>query len=208
MYKKGLLIALLCFTVLVAIPQVANAATITSCTLDKDKYLQGQTGDIIVTIYNDKDDKIRVTELSATIGYYYTDGVVYLQKFFTDSVLPDEIPVGQSTTYYIPISLPNNIAPGYTNPLVEVKTELWNEAGSRWYNSDHPTYLPKLYIESPYKQLYETNQRQYQEQLNVNGYTTNMMNLFMVTTIAFASAAGFLFVLFTRKPRPVPQPAS
>jgi len=204
MYKKQLLMALLLFLALTAIPQVARAATITSCTLDKDKYVQGQTGYIAVTMYNDKDNKIRVTELSATIDYYYTDGVVYLQKFFTDTTLPDEIPVGQSAIYYIPISLPNNIASGFTNPTVEARTDLWRD--NRWMTSDHPTSQPKLYIESPYKQLHENSQQQYQEQLSINGHLTNMMNLFVVTTIAFASIAGFLFVFFTRRTRPIPQP--
>jgi len=207
MYKKRLLMALLCFIALMAIPQVARAATITSCTFDKDKYLQGETGYIAVTIYNDENDKIRVTELSATINYYYDDGVVYLQKFFSDATLPDEIPVGQSENYYIPISLPNNIAPGFTNPTVEVHTDLWRAQDSRWMTSDHPTSQPKLYIESPYKQLYEDSHQQYQEQMSVNGYLTNMMNLFVVTTIVFASAAaGFIFVFFTRRPRPAAQP--
>jgi hypothetical protein len=32
-------------------------------------------------IYNDKDEKIKITELTATIEYYYTDGNVYLQSF-------------------------------------------------------------------------------------------------------------------------------
>jgi len=206
MYKEPLLVALLCFTALMVIPQIARAATITSCTFDKDKYLQGQTGYIVVTIFNDKDNKIRVTELGATFNYYYTDGVVYLQKFFTDATLPDEIPVGQSATYYIPISLPNNIAPGFTEPTVEARTELWRAQDSKWITSDHPTYEPKLYIESPYKQLYEDSHQQYQEQLDVNGYLTNMMNLFTVTTIVFASIAGFLFVLFARRARPIAQP--
>lgn len=207
MYKKPLLIAELCFFALMAIPQMAKAATITSCTLDKETYRQGQTGYIAVTIYNDKDNKIRVTELSATINYYYTDGVVYLQKFFTDTVLPDEIAVGQSATYNIPISLPNNIASGFTNPTVEVKTDLWLSSSSRWATSDHPTYQAlKLYIETPYKQLYESTERQYQEQLSVNGYLTNMMNVFIVTSIVFASVAGFLFVFFTRRTRLAAQP--
>jgi len=206
MYKKQMSVALLCLIALMAIPQVARAATITSCTLDKDKYLPGQAGYIAVTIYNDEDSKIRVTELSATIDYYYADGVVYLQKFFTDASLPNEIPVGQSKTYYIPISLPNNIASGFTHPTVEVKTEIWRTLGSMWIPSDHPNSQPKLCIESPYKQLYEDSQRQYQEQLSVNGYLTNMMNLFAVTTIVFASVAGFFFIFFTRRARPIEQP--
>jgi hypothetical protein len=209
MYKKRLLTVLLGFLALMTIPQIAKAATITSCVLDKDSYLQGQTGYIGVTIYNDKDDKIRVTELSATIDYYYSDGVVYIQTFFfPDTDLPDEIAEGQSKTYNIPISLPNNIASGYTNPIVHAHTELWFAGSSRWVGSDYPTYTElKLYIESPYKQQYEDTEKQYEEQLGVNGYVTNMMNLFIVTTIAFASAAGVLFLFFTRKTMPIAQPA-
>lgn len=78
MHKK-LLIVLLLFLSLMIIPFVGQAATITSSTFDKDTYLQGQTGYITVTIYNDEDAKIRVTELTATVNYYYTDGNVYLQ---------------------------------------------------------------------------------------------------------------------------------
>ena len=73
------------------IPFVVQAATITSCTFDKDAYNQGETGYITVTIYNDKDNKIRVTELTATINYYYADGNVYVQKFYTNATLPAEI---------------------------------------------------------------------------------------------------------------------
>jgi Flp pilus assembly protein TadB len=36
-----------------------------------------------VSVYNDESDKIRVTELSASVNYYYTDGTVYVQKFFS-----------------------------------------------------------------------------------------------------------------------------
>ena len=73
------------------IPFVVQATTITSCTFDKDAYNQGETGYITVTIYNDKDNKIRVTELTATINYYYADGNVYVQKFYTNATLPAEI---------------------------------------------------------------------------------------------------------------------
>ena len=64
MRKKRFLIALLPFISLMIIPSVVQAATITLCALDKDTYHQGQTGYIKVTIYNDNDDKIRVTELT------------------------------------------------------------------------------------------------------------------------------------------------
>jgi len=208
MYKKRLLIALLCFTALTAIPQVARAATITSATLDKNTYLAGQTGYISVTVYNDKSEEIRVTELSATINYYYTDSIVYVQKFYYPSdTLPATIAAGQSETYQISISLPTNIAAGYTNPTVEAKTDLWRPQDGRWATSDHPTYTNlKLYIESPYKQSYENSQQQLLEQEAANENLTNMMNIFTATTIVFASVAAFLtFFVFARRTRPVPQ---
>jgi len=220
MYKKRLLTALVCFLALMAIPQVARAATMTACTPDKDTYQQGQTGYITVTIYNDENDKIRVTELSATIDYYYDDGTRYVAKTFTDTDLPAEIAKGQSATYNVQISLPNNIAPGFINPTVEVRTELWNEAGSRWMTSDYlnSNYLtskPKLFVESPYKEAYENSEqqyqeqlenseRQYQEQLIVNGYQANMINILIALTIVFASVSGVLFILFTRR-KPIAQ---
>jgi len=210
MYKKRPLVTLLCFFVLMAIPHAARAATITSATLDRNSYLAGQTGYISVTVYNDKSEKIRVTELSATINYYYTDGTVYLQKFFfpTDS-LPDEITAGQSKSYQIPISLPTNIAAGYTNLLVESKTDLWRSQDERWTTSDHPTYPVKLYIESAYKQSYENSQQQLQEQMAVNENLTNTMNLLLGTTVVFASVAAFLmFFVFARRMKPTPQPSS
>jgi len=221
MYKKRLLGAFVCFLALMAIPQVAWAATMTACTPDKDTYQQGQTGSIAVTIYNDENDKIRVTELSATIDYYCDDGTRYVAKTFTDTELPAEIAEGQSETYDIPISLPNNIASGFINPTVEARTQLWNEAGSSWISSDYlnSNYLtskPKLFVESPYKELYETSEqqyqeqletseRQYQEQLVVNGYQANMINILIALTIVFASVAGVLFVLFIRR-KPIAQP--
>jgi len=166
------------------VPFVVQAATITVCTFDKDTYHQGETGYITVTIYNDKDDKIRVTELTATINYYYTDGNVYLQKFFTDATLPAEIQQGQSSTFYIPFSLPTNIESGYTSIDVKAKTELWNVQGERWFPSEHPTSQPTLYIESTYKQ-------QSQGQLM-------MIYVLGATTIVFAAVTAFLFVLKRR----------
>lgn len=204
MCKKRLSIGLLCFFVLMAIPQAALAATITSCTPNKQAYEPGEQGYIAVTIYNDKDDTIRVTELSATIDYYYDNGVVYLQKFFTSADLPVEITEGQTATYYITISLPNDVAPGFTEPTVEARTELWSAMRDDWISSDHPVYQAKLYIESPFKQLYEDTEKEYAEQLNVNGHLTNMMNLFIVTTIVFAAVAGFFFLYFSRRTIPIP----
>jgi len=191
MHQKRPLIVLLCCVALLAIPHAAKAATITSASFDKNTYLAGQRGYVSVTVYNDKSDKIRVTELSVTVDYYYTDDTVYIQKFFTNAMLPDEIQVGQAEAYQIPISLPTNIASGYTDPSVEAKTEIWFSQIERWVSSDRATYHLRLYIESPYKQMYETNQA-------VN-------TILAITTIAFASAAAYVMFLFTRKPRPITQ---
>ena len=192
MHKKRLSI-MLSFLSLMFVPFVVQAATITSCTFDKDTYHQGEIGYVIVTIYNDESDKIRVTELTATIDYYYTPGNVYLQKFFTDATLPTEIERGQSSTFYIPFSLPTNIASGYTNVDVRAETELWDSDAGRWRESDHPTYQPILYIESPYKQQSEGR--------------LLMMLLFGAATIVLAVVAVFLFIL-NRRARVITQPVA
>jgi len=153
--RKKLLVVLLSFFSLIIIPFVVQAATITSCTLDRETYRQGETGYISVTIYNDKSDVIRVTELTATIDYHYVDEGIYVQTFFTDATLPAEIQRGESGTFHIPFSLPTNIASGYTKFDVKAKTELWGVQGERWYLSEHPTYKQLLYIESPYKEQSE-----------------------------------------------------
>jgi len=205
MNKKHALIPLLSLLVLMSSIQAAKATSITSATLDKTTYLAGQTGYVSVSIYNDKNDKIRVTELTATINYYYTAGTVYLQKFFANTASLGEIAAGQTETYQIPISLPTDIAPGYTNPTVEAKTEFWNEQAGEWRWSDHPTSQVKLYIESPYKQSYETSQQQLQEEEAANQNLNNTMNMLAVTTVVFAAATAFLmFMVFTRRTRPVP----
>lgn len=216
MSRKIVLVALLSFAVLLmSTLQTANAATITSATLDKNVYLAGQTGYITVTVYNDEEETIRVTELTATIDYYYADGTVYVQKFFTGATLPDEIPVGDSETYQIAISLPTNLAHGYTNPSIEARTEIWWSQIERWVGSDRPTYKVKLYVESPYKQSYENSQQELQatqEELQrektLNGNLSNNVNMLAVTTMVFAAAAGFMvFLTFARRPRPIPQHA-
>ena len=199
MHKKRLLTMLLSLFLMI-LPFVAYATTITSCTFDRDTYHQGQTGYITVTIYNDKDSKIRVTELTATVDYYYADRNIYLQTFYTNTTLPVEIPQGQSSTWYIPFSLPTNIASGYTSVHVKAKTQLWNSHSETWFTSDHPTYQPTLYIESPYKQ-------QLEEQQIINNNTTTMVYLFAVTTILFALMAGFLAVL-NRRARVINQPVT
>lgn len=199
MYKKRLLTMLLSLFLMI-IPFVAYATTITSCTFDKDTYHQGQTGYITVTMYNDEDSKVKVTELAATIDYYYTGGNVYLQTFYTNATLPVEIQQGQSNTCHIPFSLPTNIASGYTNINVKAKTQLWNNHSETWFTSDHPTYQPTLYIESPYKQ-------QLEEQQTINNTTTTMVYLFAATTILFASMTVFLAIL-NRRARVINQPAT
>jgi len=199
MHKKRLLTMLLSLFLMI-IPFVAYATTITSCTFDKDTYHQGQTGYITVTMYNDEDSKIKVTELTATIDYYYTGGNVYLQTFYTNATLPVEIQQGQSNTWYIPFSLPTNIASGYTSVHVKAKTQLWNNHSETWFTSDHPTYQPTLYIESPYKQ-------QLEEQQIINNNTTTMVYLFAATTILFALMTGFLVVL-NRRARVINQPVT
>jgi len=168
-----------------------QAATITVCTFDKDTYNQGETGSIIITIYNNEETKIRVTELTATINYYYDDENIYIQKFYTDATLPTEIQQGNSGNLYIPFSLPTNIASGYTDVHVKATTELWNEEAERWFGSDHPTYEPTLYIESPYKQQSEGQQM--------------MIYLLGAASIAFAAVTASLFIL-NRRARFIKQP--
>ena len=214
MNKKLAFVSLLSFLALVSFLQSAKAATIPSATLNSDVYLAGQTGYISVSVYNDEIDKIRVTELSASVNYYYTDGTVYVQKFFSNADLPDEIPVGQTTSYNIPISLPTNIANGYMNLAVEARTEIWFAPSEHWVSSDRPTYPLKLYVESSYKQLYETSQEelgntenQLQEQQLLSGNLNSMVIMFAATTLVFATAAAFLgFYMFSRRARTVQQP--
>jgi capsular polysaccharide biosynthesis protein len=211
--RRLVLILLLSVVVTVGALQTAKAATITSATLDKDTYLAGQTGYISVSVYNDKNDKIRVADLSATIDYYYTDGTVYVQKFFTSVALPYEIQPGQTKTFQIPISLPTNIAPGYINLVLEARTDLWVNQTDRWTASDRATYQAKLYIESLYKQSYENSQQQLQstqqqlqEQKSASDNLSNMAIGLAVATLSFAGIAAFLAFILTRRPKPIAQP--
>jgi len=168
MHKKAIATIALMFSCFAVITLTAQAATITSCTFDKDVYEQGDTGVISVTVYNDKDDKIRVTELTAGIDYFFTDGTVYIQTFFTNATLPVEILMGQSSVLYVHFTLPNNIASGYTRLFVRARTELWSVQSERWYASDTGIYEPVLYIESPFKEQFEQEQtlnQQLQEEL-------------------------------------------
>jgi len=218
--KKLLLILMVSFVALIGVFQIAKAAEITSATLDKETYLAGQTGYISVAIYNDKSANISVTELSATIDYYYSDGTVYVQRFFTSADLPDEIEPGQTEVYQVPISLPTNIAPGYVNLIVRASTNLWVNETGRWISSDSPSYQVKLYVESPYKQSYENSQKQLQDSQNqlqdsleqLEGQESANRNLSVtatvlgVTTLAFGAITIFLMFML-RRPRPIAQPA-
>jgi hypothetical protein len=215
--RKLLLILLLSFASIIGVFQTAKAAEITSATLNKETYLAGQTGSISVAIYNDKSENISVTELSAIIDYYYTDDQVYVQKFFTSADLPDEIEPGQTETYQIPISLPTNIAPGYVNMMVGARTELWVNETGRWISSDNPTYMVKLYVESPFKQSYENSQEQLQDsqeklqnsqdqlevQESANQNLSVTATVLGVTTLAFGAAAVLLVLVMLRRPRPI-----
>jgi len=205
-----------------------QAATITVCTFDKDTYNQGETGYITVTIYNDEETKIRVTELTGTVDYYYNDGNVYVQRFYSNAALPAEVQPGNSSDLSIPFSLPTNIAAGYTDVYVKAITELWNPQSEVWFTSEHPTYQPSLYIESPYKEQLEDQvtineqledqlndqqtaneqlEAQLQEQQTISSNTTSMLYLFAATTVAFVAVAAFLFIL-NRRARVLPQPVA
>jgi flagellar motor protein MotB len=217
--KKLALILSLSFIAMAGVFQTAKAAEITSATPNKETYLAGQTGYISVAIYNDKNANISVTELSATIDYYYADSTAYIQKFFTNEDLPDEIEPGQTETYNVPISLPTNIAPGYVDLMVFARTMLWVNETGRWISSDNPSQQVKLYVESPYKQSYEDSQEQLQdsqeklqnsqaqleEQETANRNLTVTATVLGVTTGIFGAIAALLMFMF-RRPRPVAQP--
>lgn len=219
MYKKRLLIAFLPFLFLLVIPFIVQAAEITVSDFDKDTYYPGQTGYIKVTIHNDKDNKMQITELTATIDYYYSDGNTYLQSFFTNATLPVEIQQGNSSTLYIPLSLPTNVAPGYTEVYVKAVTELWIIQEESWGWSDHPTYRPTLCIESPYKQQSEEYEQQLEEQVatneqlegqlegqkTINQNNVNMMYFLAATTIVFVVVTVLLLII-NRRTRILAQP--
>ena len=192
-----IILPLLC---LMIIPSVARATIITGCTFDKAVYSQGEPGNLTVTIHNDEENKIRVTVLTAAIDYFYTDGSIYMQTFYSDETLPIEIQQGQSDSLEITFSLPNNIAPGYIEVFVKAQTEQWNNHSQTWFGSDHPNYRPTLYVESPYK-------HQFEEEQAINTTTTNMMYLLGITTMIFAVITGFL-VMLNRKARAVRQPVT
>jgi hypothetical protein len=226
--KTQLLIIVLSLLCLTMLPSVARATVITGCTFDKTVYLQGESGNLTVTAYNDGDSKIRVTLLTADIDYFYTDGEVCMQTFYTDESLPFEIQQGQSDSLTIPFNLPDNIAPGYIEVLVEAQTEQWHNQSQLWFSSDHPDYRSTLYVESPYKQQYEDEQAAndlLQSQLQdeqaandllqsqmleleaVNTAVTNMMYILCMTTVVFI-VVTIILVIFNKKTRTIPQPAA
>jgi len=158
---------------------VGYAAEITACTLDKSAYYPSGSGYVNVTVYNDKGDTIRVTEVSATINYFYADGIQYTQTFYKNITQPITILVGQSETFSVSFTLPSNIAPGYGKVNVRAKTEIWNSLMQRWIQSDNPAYELLIYVESPYKQ-------QLQNLEVANNNTVLMMYTFLATTVLFA----------------------
>jgi hypothetical protein len=229
MNKKLAFVSLLSFLALMSVLQSAKAATIPSAALDREVYLAGETGYITVSVYNDETDKIRVTEVSATVNYYYEDGTIYVQKFFSNEVFPVEIEVGETESFSVPLSLPTNIAHGYLDPVVEARTDLWYAPGERWSSSDRPTYSLKLYVESPYQQLYEDSQDelanteaqlgdtqqeledtqgQLEEQQLLTSNLNSMVIMFAATTLVFVTVAAFLgFYMFTKRPKAIQPPA-
>jgi len=211
MPKKRLLAMLLPFLFLVIIPFV-QATAITACTFDKDTYNQGGTGYIIATIDNDEEYEIRITELTATINYYYYDQRAYEQKFETNATLPAEIQQGNSRTFYIPFSLPEYIASGCTTVYVKAITERLNVDTGNWHIVEQVTFQPLLYIESPYKEQLEEQvtindqlEKQLYQQQATNKNITNMMFLFGVTTLVFA-AVTVLLVILNRRTRVFSRP--
>lgn len=218
MQKKAIIAIMLPILCLLASLSYVNAIEITSCVLDSEVYLQGQSGYAKVDIYNNMDDKIRVTQTTMMIDYFYTDGTVYRQTWYTNSTLPVEILQTETNTFYIPFTLPSNIAPGYITPLVRVMTDLWNTQSQRWYASDNPTAEPTLYIESPYKQQFEDQQTlneqlqeditelessntQLQAQINeLSRQLEDLQTAYYNTTIlmyVFIAIAAFLAILMT-----------
>ena len=180
-----------------------NAAAITSCTADRNVYYQDEEGYISLIVYNDKDDKIRVYEITATIDYFYTDGVAYLQVFQTNATLPVEILPGESETFYVPFKLPQDIAPGYARVSVRAKTELWNSLAERWFQSDFPTDEITIYIESQYKQQYEEQvsiNQQLQEQISdlqqeIVNLQTAYSNILLMAYILLAMVTALVIIV-------------
>ncbi len=184
MNRKSVLILLLSSVVLMGAFQFVNAATIDSVTSDKTTYFPGQTGYVAVTVSNELADSIRVTELTASISYYYADGTVYAQTFYTSASLPVEISAGETETFQIPLSLPVNIASGYVNPIVTVRSERWILQELRWRIADRVTDSSlKLFVESSTTQ-------------------SNMALVLVLVALVVAGVVGFLmYMIYTKKVR-------
>jgi len=201
-YQRLFLTTALLFLFMVLLPNV-NAAVITFCTADRNVYYQDESGYISLTVYNDKDDKIRVYEITATIDYFYTDGAAYLQVFQTNATLPVEILPGESETFYVPFKLPQDIAPGYARVSVRAKTELWNSLAQKWFQSDSPTDEIAIYIESPYKQQYEEQvsiNQQLQEQISdlqqeIVNLQTAYNNILLMAYILLAMVTALVIIM-------------
>ncbi len=209
--SKTSLILLISITIALGTIQTAQASEITTATPDKEVYLAGQTGYISTSLYNDQNQNISVTDLSATVEYYYADGTVYVQRFFPNSELPAEIQAGQTETFRIPISLPTNIAPGFIDLNIEARTDIYVPILDRWTYSDRSTYQTALYVESPYKQSYEDSQEQLHDTEQMLAIEeTNSQNLQNATTIltvltlAFAGITAALLIML-KKTAPIPQ---
>ena len=217
--KKLALTLLLSFIAVAIVFPTVKGAEITSATPNEETYLGGQTGYISVSIYNDKNTNISVTELSATLDYYYTDGTVYVQKFFTSDDLEGEIEPGQTGTYDVPISLPTNVAPGYVDLMVLARTQLWIEEAEVWVSSDSPSEHVKLFVESPYKQSYEEAQEELQEsqeelensqallgEQEIANRNLGVTAIGLGVIMAILGAIVAVLMIILRRPRPIAEP--
>jgi hypothetical protein len=123
--------------------------------------------------------------------------------------------------------LPTNIAHGFLNPIVEARTDLGWAAGNHRTTSERPVYSLKLYVESTYKQSYESSQEelantedqlqttkeelantenQLEEQQLLTGNLNSMVIMFVATTLVFATVAAFLgFYMFSKRARAIQQ---
>ncbi len=184
MNKKSVIILLLSSVVLMGAFQIVNAATIDSVTSDKATYFPGQKGYITVAVSNEEANSIRVTELTASISYYYEDGTVYAQTFYASESLPVEVSAGDTETFQIPLSLPVNIASGYVNPVVAVRSERWILQDLRWRIADRVTDSSlKLFVESSTTQ-------------------SNMALVLVLVAMVVAGVVGFLmYMIYTKKVR-------
>ncbi len=190
MNRKSVIILLFSSVVLMSAFRFVNAATIDSVTSDKATYFPGQKGYITIAVSNEEVNNIRITELTASISYYYEDGTVYAQTFYTSASLPAEISAGDTKTFQIPLSLPVNIASGYINPVVSVRSERWILQDLRWRIADRVTDSSlKLFVESSTTQ-------------------SNISLVLVIVAVVVAGVAGSLiYMIYTKKVR-LSQPVS